>query len=163
MRFCWVWWYCVPRFGIDFVPCVQRSAAQCWPVPNPFGGSFGGKSVRRILTRTAQINAQLWSNWEIGILTSRGFHTGKAPRTNNEVLLSSKKLYENQLHAISSHRPCHREKRPCLGTFAPHRRGSRPAKYRPKIPTFRGFFSLPQRHLPEWDFPVQVNPTQINN
>ena len=40
---------------------------------------------------------------------------------------------------------------------------SRPAKYHPKIPAFRGFFILPQRHLPERDFPVQVNPTQINN
>ena len=33
----------------------------------------------------------------------------------------------------------------------------------PKIPAFRGFFILPQRHLPRRDFPVQVNPTQINN
>ena len=37
-----------------------------------------------------------------------------------------------------------------------------PAKYRPKIPAFRGFFILPQRLLPRLDFPVQVNPTQIN-
>ena len=29
----------------------------------------------------------------------------------------------------------------CLGTFAPHRRGSRPAKYRPKIPAFGAFLS----------------------
>ena len=43
------------------------------------------------------------------------------------------------LHAIPAHRPCHREKRPCLGAFAPHRRDSRPAKYHPKIPAFRGF------------------------
>ena len=66
------------------------------------------------------------------------------------------------LHAIPAHRPCRREKRPCLGAFAPRRRGTHPAKYRPKIPSFRGFFILPQRHLPERDFPVQVNPTQIN-
>ena len=38
-----------------------------------------------------------------------------------------------------------------------------PAKYRPKIPAFRGFFILPQRLLPRLDFPVQVNPTKINN
>ena len=93
MLFCWVLWYCVPRLKTDFVPCVQRSAVQCQPVPNTFGGSFGGKSVRQILTRTAQINAQLWSRWEIWILTSQGFRAGKAPRTNNEILLSSKKLY----------------------------------------------------------------------
>ena len=37
------------------------------------------------------------------------------------------------LHAIPAHRPCRREKRPCLGSFATHRRDSRPAKYRPKF------------------------------
>ena len=31
-----------------------------------------------------------------------------------------------------------------------------------KFPVFRGFFILPQRHLPERDFPVPANPTQIN-
>ena len=41
--------------------------------------------------------------------------------------------------------------------------GVRPAKHRPKSPAFRGFFILPQRHLPERGFPVQVNPTQKNN
>ena len=45
------------------------------------------------------------------------------------------------LHTIPSHRPCHREKRACLGTFAPRRRGTHPAKYRLKIPAFRGFFT----------------------
>ena len=58
--------------------------------------------------------------------------------------------------------PCRREKRPCLGAFAPRRRGTHPAKYRPKIPAFQRFFVSPQRHLPRLDFPVQVNPTQIN-
>ena len=32
----------------------------------------------------------------------------------------------------------------------------------PKIPAFQRFFVSPQRHLPRLDFPVQVNPTQIN-
>ena len=66
------------------------------------------------------------------------------------------------LHNIPAHRPCRREKRPCLGAFAPRRRGTHPAKYRPKIPSFRGFFISPQRYLPRLDFPVQVNPAQIN-
>ena len=42
----------------------KRGAAWCRPVPTPFGGSFGGKSVRQILIRAAQINAQLWSHIE---------------------------------------------------------------------------------------------------
>ena len=163
MLFCWVWWCCVPRLEIDFVPCVQRSAASCWPVPNPFGGSFGGKSARRILTCAAQINAQLWFHWEKWILISQGSRKWKAQRTSDEILLSSKKLYASQLHAIPAHRPCRREKRPCFGAFAPRRSGALPAKYCPKFPVFRGFFILPQRHLPRRDFPVQVNPAQINN
>ena len=76
--FCWAWWCYVPRLGIDFVPCVQKGAIWCWPVPSP----FGGKSVKRILTHTVQINAQLWFHWEMRIPTSRGFRTGKAQRTS---------------------------------------------------------------------------------
>ena len=44
--------------------CTKGRAAWCRPVPTPFGGSFGGKSVRQILIRAAQINAQLWSHIE---------------------------------------------------------------------------------------------------
>ena len=40
---------------------------------------------------------------------------------------------------------------------------TRPTKYHPKFPAFRGFFISPQRHLPGPDFPVQANPAQINN
>ena len=66
------------------------------------------------------------------------------------------------LRSIPTHRPCRREKRPCLSAFAAYRCGSRPAKYRPKFLAFRDFFILPQRHLPRLDFPAQVNPAQIN-
>ena len=52
---------------------------------------------------------------------------------------------------------------PVCGSSQPIGAVYRPAKYRPKIPAFRGFFILPQRLLPRLDFPVQVNPTQINN
>ena len=162
MRFCWVWWCCVPRLGIDFVPCVQKSAASCWPVPNPFGGSFGGKSARRILTCAAQINAQLWSHWEMWLLISQGLRKWKALRTSIWVLFSSKKLYANPTRNIPAHRPCRREKRPGLREFVAYRRSSRPDKYRSKFPAFRDFF-VSKRDLPGLDFPVQVNPTQINN
>ena len=65
------------------------------------------------------------------------------------------------LNSLPAHRPCRREKRHCLGAFASYRRGSRPAKYRPKFPAFRGFF-YHKDILPRLDFPVQVNPTQIS-
>ena len=80
--FCWVWWYCVPRLRMGFVPCVQKGAIRCWPVPSPFGGSFGGKSARQILIRTDQINAQLWFHWEMWIPISLGSRKWKAQQTN---------------------------------------------------------------------------------
>ena len=43
------------------------------------------------------------------------------------------------LRGTPAHRLRCREKRPCLGAFAVHRRSTRSAKYRPKIPAFRGF------------------------
>jgi hypothetical protein len=42
-------------------------------------------------------------------------------------------------HNSPTHRPCRREKRPCLGAFKPHRHGACPAKYRPKFPAFGAF------------------------
>ena len=80
--FCWVWWYCVPRLRMGFVQCVQKGAIRCWTVPNPFGGSFVGKSARQILIRTDQINAQLWFHWEMRVLISQGLRKWKAQRTN---------------------------------------------------------------------------------
>ena len=52
---------------------------------------------------------------------------------------------------------------PVCGSSQPIGAVYRPAKYCPKIPAFQGFFILPQRLLPRLDFPVQVNPAQINN
>jgi hypothetical protein len=67
------------------------------------------------------------------------------------------------LHAIPAHRPCHRKKRPCLGAFTTCRRGTHPAKYRPKSPLSGDFLFYHKGIYLSRDFPVQVNPTQINN
>ena len=40
--------------------------------------------------------------------------------------------------------------------------GTRFSQILPQNPLFPGIFILPQRHLPRRDFPVQVNPAQIN-
>ena len=151
--FCWVWWYCVPRLRTDFVPCVQKGAIRCWPVPTPFGGSFGGKSARRILTCAAQINAQLWFHWEKWILISQGSRKWKAQRTSDEILLSSKKLYASQLHAIPAHRPRRREKRPCLGAFAVYRRGYSSSLIPPQNPRFPGIFYFTAKAFTWTGFP----------
>ena len=153
MLFCWVWWYCVPRLRTDFVPCVQKSAASCWPVPNPFGGSFGGKFVRRILTCTAQINAQHWSHWEMWIPISLGSRKWKAQRIRNEILLSSKKLYAALHHCTPAHRPCHREKRPGLREFAAYRRGVPSRQIPHQNPRFPGIFYFTTKAFTWTGFP----------
>ena len=138
---------------------------ECYIVLNrfkPFWGQFWGQ-ICKTDSHTHQSNkcAALVSLRKLNTSLSEFSHR-KSPRTSNEVLLSMQKLYANPLHAILAHRPCHRETCLGLGAFAARRRGTRPAIYRPKIPAFRGFFILPQRHLPRLDFPVQVNQTQIN-
>ena len=70
------------------------------------------------------------------------------------------------LHNIPAHRPCRREKRACLGGFTLYRRGSRPAKYRPKFPASEAFCprtAFPVQALPGRVLPVQEKPAQINN
>ena len=150
--------------GIDFVPCAQKGAAWCQPVPNPFGGSFGGKLVRRVLANTVQIKcAALVSLRNTNTLITGFLHRKRPHELMMKFYSLARSCTQAPLHTIPARRPCRREKRPCLGTFTPRRSGALPAKYCPKFPVFRGFFILPQRHLPERDFPVQVNPAQINN
>ena len=115
MLFCCVLWYYVPRLRMGFVPCVQKNAIWCWPVPTPFGGSFGGKSARRILTCAAQINAQLWFHWEKWILISQGSRKWKAQRTGDEILLSSKKLYTSTTPRHSRTPPLSPRETPLFG------------------------------------------------
>ena len=91
-----------------------------------------------------------------------GFTQVKSPTSQYISFTLRQEVVRKHHFTASPRRPCRHEKRPCLGAFASYRRGSRPAKYRPKFPAFRGFFILPQRHLPRRDFPVQVNPAQIN-
>ena len=164
MLFCWVWWYCVPRLRTVFVPCVQKGAAWCQPVLTPFGGSFGGQ-ICKTDSHTHQSNkcAALVSLRNTNTLITGFLHRKRPHELMMKFYSLARSCTQAPLHTIPARRPCCREKRPCLGTFTPRRCGALPAKYRPKIPAFRGFFILPQRLLPKLDFPVQVNPAQINN
>ena len=54
--------------------------------------------------------------------------------------LQQEVVYTNRLHAVPTHRPCRREKRPCLGAFAVHRRGVHPVEIPPQNFLFPGIF-----------------------
>ena len=93
-----------------------------------------------------------------------GFSQVKSPTNQYISFILQQEVVRKRYSAALPHTaPAAARNAPVCGKSQPIGAVYRPAKYRPKIPTFRGFFSLPQRHLPEWDFPVQVNPTQINN
>ena len=145
-----------------FCPMCTKECHIVLTRSNPFWGQFWGQ-ICKTDSRTLQ------SNKCAALVSLRNANTPHhkvlANEKPNELVYKFYPLARSctQPHSIPAHRPCHREKRPCLGAFAPRRRGTHPAKYRPKIPSFRGFFISPQRYLPRLDFPVQVNPTQINN
>ena len=145
-----------------FCPMCTKRCCMVLTRSKPFWGQFWGQNGRTD-SRTLQSNkcAALVSLRSTNTYIT-GFTQVKSP-TNQYIsfILQQEVVRKPTLHH-PPHRPCRREKRPCLGTFTQHRRGSRPVKYSPKIPAFRGFF-LPQRHLPRRDFPVQANPAQINN
>ena len=137
---------------------------ECYIVPTrskPFWGQFWGQvSETDSHTRRSNKCAALVSLRN----ANTPHHKVLANEKPNELVYKFYPLARSctHPHSIPAHRPCRREKRACLGAFAPHRRGTHPAIYRLKFPAFQGFFVLPQRHLPRPDFPAQVNPTQIN-
>ena len=147
----------------SFCPMCTKECHTVLTRSNPFWGQFWGQ-IRETDSH------QHRSNKCTALVPLRkvdtnitGFTQVKSP-TNQYIsfILQQEVVRKPTLHH-PPHRPCRREKCPCLGAFALRRRGVRPVKHRPKFPAFREFFILPQRHLPERDFPVQVNPTQINN
>ena len=147
-----------------FCPMCTKECCMVLTRSKPFWGQFWGQ-IRETDSRTLQSNkcAALVSLRNTNTLITGFLHRKRPHELMMKFYSLARSCTQAPLHTIPACRPCRREKRPCLGAFAPHRRDSRPAKYRPKIPAFRGFFILPQRLLPRLDFPVQVNPTQINN
>ena len=91
------------------------------------------------------------------------FSRRKSP-TNRYISFTLRQEVVRKLYsaALPHNAPVTARNAPICGSSQPISAVYRPAKYRPKIPAFRGFFILPQRLLPRLDFPVQVNPTQIN-
>ena len=147
-----------------FCPMCTKGCYTVLTRSKPFWGQFWGQ-ICKTDSHTHQSNkcAALVSLRNTNTLITGFLHRKRPHELMMKFYPLARSCTQALLHAISSHRPCRREKRPCLGAFTPRRSGALPAKYCPKFPVFRGFFILPQRHLPERDFPVQVNPAQINN
>ena len=146
-----------------FCPMCTKECHTVMNRPNSFWGQFWGQICKT--------NSDLRrSNKCAALVPLRKVDTHITGFTQVKSLTSQYISFTLRQEVVRKHystpSPCtalYREKRLCLGMFATHRHGACPAKYCPKFPVFRGFFILQQRHLPERDFPVQVNPAQINN
>ena len=143
MLFCWVWWYCVPRLRTDFVPCVQKNAAYGdEPSQTPFGGSFGGKSSKRILAHSNQINAQLLVPLEkCGYQYHRGSRTWKSP-TNRYISFTLRQEIVRKVPTPQQPHtpPLSPREMPLFGRVRKRvSTDARPAIYHPKFPAFGAF------------------------
>ena len=93
-------------------------------------------------------------------------HRVHASEKPHEPVIKFYSLYRSctQTHSTPSPHtaPVAARNAPVWARSPPRRRGVHPVEYHPKFPAFQRFFVSPQRHLPRLDFPVQVNPAQIN-
>ena len=165
--------YCAVLLGLvvlrtkaqnGFCPMCTKGCHTVLTRSKPFWGQFWGQNgetdsrQRRSNKCAALVSLQ---NWDTDIT---GFSHRKSPKNQYISFTLQQEVVCKPYSTTSPHTA------PVAARNAPvwarsHRigAGTRPAKYSPKFPAFRGFFILPQRHLPSRDFPVQVNPTQINN
>ena len=118
--------------------CTKR----CYTVlnrPNSFWGQFWGQ-IRDTDSRTLQSNkcAALVSLRNADTYIAR-FSQVKSPTNQYISFVLQQEVVRKPTLRHPRTPPLSPRETPCLGAFAPHRRDSRPAKYCPKIPAFRGF------------------------
>ena len=147
----------------SFCPMCTKGCYTVLTRSNPFWGQFWGQ-IRETDSRTLQSNkcAVLVSLRNAGTYIT-GFSHRKSPTNQYIGFTLRQEVVRKHCSMQSPHTaPAAARNAPVCGSSQPIGAVYRPAKYCPKIPAFRGFFILPQRLLPRLDFPVQVNPTQIN-
>lgn len=146
-----------------FCPMCTKGCCIVPTRPKPFWGQFWGQ-IRETNSRTLQSNkcAVLVPLRNAGTYIT-GFTQVKSP-TSQYISFTLRQEVVRKYHAAAAPHtaPVAARNAPVCGSSQPIGAVYRPAKYRPKIPAFRGFFILPQRLLPRLDFPVQANPAQIN-
>ena len=125
----------------SFCPMYTKGCHTVLNRPNPFWGQFWGQ-IGEINSYPHRLNkcAALVSlqNWDTDIT---GFTQEKPNEPVYKFYSPARSCTKVPRHNSPSHRPCRREKRPCLGAFKPHLHGACPAKYRSKFPAFGAFLS----------------------
>ena len=135
-----------------FCPICTNNSSPYPPVPNAFGGSFGGKirlAFKKSILSGAHLSAQLWFYCEHKFLE---VHARARPcDISNKFYFPVSSCmpcpFQPAFAAVSLpactiayYSPRCREKRPCLGAFQPHRHHARPITVTPEVPRFVGIF-----------------------
>ena len=146
-----------------FCPMCTKERHTVMNRPNSFWGQFWGQ-ICETDSRTFQSNkcAALVPLRNAGTYIT-GFTQVKSP--NNQYIsfiLQQEVVRKPTLHHPRTP-PLSPRETPLFGRVHNVSARDSSSQISPKIPAFRGFFILPQRLLPKLDFPVQVNPAQINN
>ena len=147
-----------------FCPMCTKECHTVLTRSKPFWGQFWGQ-IRETDSRTLQSNqcAVLVSLRNAGTYIT-GFSHRKSPM--NQYI-----GFTLRQEVVCKPNPQHSRTSPLSPRETPRFAGNRSLSARstaqpntaPKFPLSGGFFILPQRLLPKLDFPVQVNPAQINN
>ena len=147
-----------------FCPMCTKECCIVLTRSKPFWGQFWGQ-IFETDSRTLQSNkCAVFVPLRNADTNITRFSHRKSP-TSQYISFTLRQEVVRKYHAAAAPHtaPVAARNAPVCGSSQPIGAVYRPAKYRPKIPAFRGFFILPQRLLPRLDFPVQANPAQINN
>ena len=111
-----------------FCPMCTKECYTVLTRSKPFWEQFWGQ-ICKTDSHTHQSNkcAALVSLRNTNTLITGFLHRKRPHELMMKFYSLSRSCPQAPLHTIPARRPCHREKRPCLGAFAVHRRGTRPA------------------------------------
>ena len=146
-----------------FCPMCTKECCIVPTRPNPFWGQFWGQNGKADShTHRSNKRAALVPLRNAGTYIT-GFTQVKSP-TNRYIsfVLQQEVVRKPTLHHPRTP-PLSPREMPLFGRVRTASAWYSSSQIPPQIPRFPGIFILSQRHLPRRDFPVQVNPTQINN
>ena len=129
-----------------FCPMCTKGCCMVPTCSKPFWGQFWGQ-ICKTDSHTHQSNkcAALVSLRNTNTLITGFLHRKRPHELMMKFYSLARSCTQAPLHTIPARRPCRREKRPCLGAFAPHRQWGADYTTASQSAPFRGALPLPER------------------
>lgn len=127
-----------------FCPMCTKGCCMVPTCSKPFWGQFWGQ-ICKTDSHTHQSNkcAALVSLRNTNTLITGFLHRKRPHELMMKFYSLARSCTQAPLHTIPARRPCCREKRPCLGAFAPHRQWVPTIQPHPKAPLFVVLYLCP--------------------